>query len=190
MQTQNNSMPPVPPVGIVAAAGSDQTPVNLAIALALANAGIPVYPCAPDKRPRITGGYRAAVTDPNTISEWFTKWPTSLAAIPTGPQSGLFVLDVDGPAGRRSLNALLAKLGIERPADLSRVAVRTPSGGFHFYMTLRPGEAPRSRASDIAVGLDTRGIGGGIIAPGNRLPDGRSYELIDASDLPDFRGEA
>ena len=190
MQTQNNSIPPVPPVSIAAAAGSDQTPINLAIALALADAGIPVYPCSPDKRPKIAGGYRAAVTDRNTIIEWFIRWPTSLAAIPTGPQSGLFVLDVDGPAGRRSLNALLVKLGIERPADLSRVAVRTPSGGFHFYMTLRPGEAPRSRASDISLGLDTRGIGGGIIAPGNRHPDCRSYVLIDAADLPDFRGEA
>ena len=190
MQSHINSIPPVPPVGIAAVAGSNLVPVNLAIALALAEAGSPVYPCAPDKRPRIAGGYRAAVTDRNTILNWFTRWPNSLAAIPTGPQSGLFVLDVDGPAGRRSLNALLAKLGIEQPADLSRVVVRTPSGGLHFYFTLRAGETPRSRASDIALGLDTRGIGGGIIAPGNRLPDGRSYELIDAADLPDFGGEA
>ena len=188
MQTQIDSIPPVPPVGIAATAGSNQIPVNLAIALALADAGIPIYPCAPDKRPKITGSYLAAVTDLNTISEWFTKWPTSLAAIPTGPQSGFFVLDVDGPAGRRSLNALLVKLGIERPADLSRVVVRTPSGGLHFYFTLRSGETPKSRASDIAEGLDTRGIGGGIIAPGNRLPDGRSYELVDAADMSDFGG--
>ena len=38
--------------------------------------------------------------------------------------------------------------------------------------------------------LDTRGIGGGIIAPGNRLPDGRSYKLIDTADLPALRGAA
>lgn len=187
MQTSTNS---IPPVGFAAAAGSGRAPVNLAIALALAEAGIPVYPCAPDKRPRIAGGYRAAVTDRNTIIEWFTRWPTSLAAIPTGPQSGFFVLDVDGAAGRRSLNALFGELEIERPTDLSRVVVRTPSGGLHFYFTLQSGETPRSRASDIALGLDTRGIGGGIIAPGNRLPDGRSYELIDVADLPDFGGAA
>ena len=191
MQPKNNSIPPVPPVSIAAAAASDQTPVNLAIALALADAGIPVYPASPfTKAPLVLGGYKAATTDRATIVAWFAKWPIALAAIPTGPVSGLFVLDVDGPAGRRSLNTLLAKLGVEQPADLSRVAVRTPSGGLHFYFTLRSGETPRSRARDIAPGLDTRGIGGGIIAPGNRLPNGRSYELIDAANLPEFRGEA
>jgi hypothetical protein len=93
------------------------------------------------------------------------------------------MLDVDGKVGRRSLNALLARLGLEHVADLSRVVVRTPSGGLHLYFRLGAGEAPRTRSSDIAPGLDTRAIGGSIMAPGNVLPDGSRHELIDGVDL-------
>jgi putative DNA primase/helicase len=156
---------------------------NIAVALALALAGWPVFPCAPDKRPLIPGGRNAATTDERLIREWFARWPNALASIPTGPESGLWVLDIDGKAGRRSLNELLAKLGLEHVADLSRVIVRTPSGGLHIYFRLGARETPRTRSSDIAPGLDTRGIGGSIMAPGNVLPDGRRYELIDGADL-------
>ncbi len=174
------------PAAIAATSGTATPPANMAVALALADTRIPVYPCAPNKRPLIAGGYKAATTDAATITAWFNRWPLALVAIPTGPASGLWVLDVDGPAGRQSLRVLLVKLGLEQIADLSHVIVRTPSRGLHIYFSLRPGEAPRSRASDIRLGLDTRGIGGGIIAPGNVLPDGRSYRLIDASDLSEL----
>jgi hypothetical protein len=146
---------------------------------------LPVFPCTPDKRPLIPGGRNAASTDERQIQEWFARWPDALASIPTGPESGLWVLDVDKKAGRRSLEALLAELGLEHVADLSRVLVRTPSGGLHVYFRLGAGETPRTRSSDIAPDLDTRGIGGSIMAPGNVLPDGRRYELIDGADLLD-----
>lgn len=83
---------------------------------------------------------------------------------------------------------LLGRLGLKRITDLSRVIVRTPSGGPHIYFTCGSTEAPRSRASDIARGLDTRGIGGGIIAPGNVLPDGRRYKLKNAADPGEWDG--
>lgn len=165
-------------------------PRNLHVALALAEAGIPVYPCAPNKRPLVAGAFKVATTDGDTATAWFNKWPDALAVIPTGPASGLWALDVDAPEGLRSLPDLLRKLGFDHVAELSRVAASTPSGGLHIYFTLRPGECPRSRVSDIGPGLDTRGIGGGIIAPGNMLPDGRRYELIDAADLVDGRADA
>jgi|SRR5215207_8212082 len=166
------------------------TRTNLGTALALARSGRPVFPCDPDKRPLIPGGRNAATTDERLIREWFARWPDALASIPTGPESGLWVLDVDGEAGRRSLSVLLARLGLEHVADLSRVIVRTPSGGIHLYFRLGAGETPRTRPSDIAPGLDTRGIGGSIMAPGNVLPNGRRYKLIDGADLPEMQEDA
>ena len=164
-------------------------PLNLATALALADAGIPVYPVEitkfGNKCPLIKDQFNVATTDPERITRWFNRWPHALAGIPTGPISGLWVLDVDGPKGRESLNELLAKLGLEQVADLSNVIVRTPRGGLHIYFRLRNGEEPRSRASDIASGLDTRAAGGGIIAPGNTLTDGRSYQFINPIDFND-----
>jgi hypothetical protein len=77
-------------------------------------------------------------------------------------------------------------------ADLTRVVIRTPSGGLHFYFALREGERPRNRARDIGPGLDTRGVrsdgvsAGYVIAAGMELPDGRRYQPVDAAD-PDLR---
>ena len=91
------------PAAIAATSGAATPPANIAVALAFAEAGTPIYPCAPNKRPLIVGGYKAATTDAATITAWFNRWPFALVAIPTGPASGLWVLDVDGPAGRNSL---------------------------------------------------------------------------------------
>ena len=174
------------PTELAAVSGARTTPTNLAVALALADVGIPVFPCTPKKRPLVAGGYKAATIDRTVISAWFARWPNALVAVPTGPASGFWVLDVDGAAGRQSLNALLGKLGLAEIADVSRILVRTPGDGFHLHLRLRPGEAPRCRASGIALGLDTRGVGGFIIAPGNVLPDGRRYQLIDPAEFNDL----
>jgi hypothetical protein len=169
---------------IRAAFGNLTPPTNLNVALDLAPDGTPVYPASPyTKAPLVPGGYKAATTDRDTIIGWFARWPCALTAIATGPASGFFVLDVDGPAGLKALQQLLIRLSLEQIADLTSIVVRTPGGGLHLYFTLRPGETPRSRARDIGDGLDTRCIGGGIIAPGNVLPDGRSYRLVEAADL-------
>jgi hypothetical protein len=178
-------IPNTSPANALATSGGSNTPTNLSVALSYADAGIPVYWVSSAKRPYLPGGYKTATTDREKIIAWAMQYPAGLAAIPTGPASGVWVLDVDGPAGRKSLNSLLAELSLEQIADLSDVIIRTPGGGLHLYFKVRPGEAPRCRAGDIGPGLDSRAIGGGIIAPGNVLPDGRSYQFIDPVDLTD-----
>ena len=163
---------------------------NGAVAVALAVAGIPVFPCRESgsrlKQPYTEHGHNNATTQELTVRGWWSRWPGALVGIPTGPGSGLFVLDVDGPEGRQSLAQLLIRLQLETVRDLSRVIVETPSGGLHLYFRLQPGERPRNRAKDIGAGLDTRGVtadgrtAGYAIAPGSTLPDGRSYRLIEA----------
>lgn len=167
---------------------------NLEVAFAYARAGIRVFPCDERKRPLTPRGHHDATTDFDIIQGWWTCWPAALVGIPTGPGSGVWVLDVDGEAGRRSLKALMARLGIELVADLTPCISRTPSGGLHLIFRLQPGERPRNRARDIGAGLDTRGVkadgtsAGYIIAPGSMLPDGRGYELVDATALEPIGG--
>ncbi len=163
---------------------------NGAVALAFVGARLPVFPVreAPPrlKAPYTEHGHHDATTNESTVRCWWTRWPGALVGIPTGPGSGLWVLDVDGPMGLRSLGELLSRLNLETTRDLARVVVRTPGGGLHLYFRLEPGERPRNRAKDIGAGLDTRGVttdgqaAGYVIAPGSALPDGRSYELIEA----------
>lgn len=166
---------------------------NGAVACSFDKGGIPVFPCTPSgpraKQPLTPHGHHDATTDLETIRQWWANWPAALVGIPTGPDSGIWVLDVDGEAGRRSLNELLARIACETIADLTRCVVRTPSGGIHLYFRLAPNERPRNRARDIGAGLDTRGVkadgssGGYVIAPGSTLPDGRRYVLVDARTL-------
>lgn len=170
--------------------------INRVVALAFAQAGIPVFPCDASKRPLTPRGHHDATTDLEVIRRWWTRSPAALVGIPTGPDSGVWVLDVDGEAGRCSLNALMAGLGAETVADLTPCVSRTPNGGLHLIFRLQPGERPRNRARDIGAGLDTRGVkadgtsAGYFIAPGSILPDGRRYQFVDAITLEPVGGDA
>src|SRR5215831_20896501 len=81
-------------------------------ALIYAKHGIPIFPVDhrskspiprrdPDptgKRPGGipgTGGFYKATTDPSIITDWWTKHPRALIAVPMGPRSGVWVIDVD-----------------------------------------------------------------------------------------------
>lgn len=162
---------------------------NLASALYYAHAGIAVFPCDARKRPLTPRGHHDATSDLDAIRRWWARWRDALVGIPTGPDSGVWVLDVDGEAGRQSLNQLMARLRVETIADLTPCVSRTPGGGLHLIFRLQPGELPRNRARDIGAGLDTRGVkadgtsAGYFVAPGSRLPDGRRYGQVDAATL-------
>jgi hypothetical protein len=161
---------------------------QLALAIDDAGDGVPVFPASPHtKRPLCPHGFHDATTDAAQIRDWWSLWPDALAAAPTGPASGFWVLDVDR-GGHSGFADLLVRLGCDGIADLTPSWVETPGGGLHFYFRYEPGTDPRSRAGDIAPHIDTRGIGGYIILPGNVLPDGRSYRWAGTAaslhDLP------
>jgi hypothetical protein len=127
--------------------------------------------------------------DESRIRDWWRRFPDALVGIPAGHPSGLWFLDVDGREGREGLSGLLMFLKLGTLADLTPIVSRTPSDGLHLFFKFEPGTTPRNRASDIGPGLDTRGVrkdgrsAGYIIAPGTILPNGRSYRLVDASEL-------
>lgn len=156
------------------------------LALEYGAAGIPVFPVAPKtKRPLTKHGVLDATTDADQVRAWWAQHPDALAAAPTGEPSRFWVLDVD-KGGHDAFNQLLATLCCETLEDLSPVYTRTPGDGLHFYFRFEPGTTPRTRASDIAANIDTRGLGGSIILPGNLLPDGRVYRGTErtAFDAP------
>ena len=179
---------------------SGPSSANLKVALAYAAAGVPVFPCVPSgprvKQPLTSHGHHDATTNSHQIRRWWARDPDALVGIPAGAGSGVWVLDVDGAAGRGSLNDLLARLGLASIADLTRCVSQTATGGLHLVFALQPGERPRNRAGDIGAGLDTRGVradgssAGYFIAPGSVLPDGRRYEFIDPATLEATGGDA
>lgn len=143
-------------------------------ALAYAARGWRVFPVK-GKKPLVEWG-TAATTDETAIRKMWDKRPRAGIGIATG--NGLVVVDLDvHDPERNGLDnwpKLLADTGIDVATP---VAVRTPSGGMHLYFA--EGEQDwRNSAGGLAPGVDVRGNGGYVVAPGGS----RAYEWVDGFD--------
>ena len=155
---------------------------TLTAALAMAERGVPIFPCGPDKRPLTPHGFKAATTAPAQIRAWWGQWPDALIGRPTGAMTRVVVLDVDqdgikGKDGGTSLAELEAQHG---PLP-DTWEVLTPSGGRHLYFR-HPGPRVPCSASKVGADLDIRGDGGYVIVPPSRLADRREYRWEGSSD--------
>lgn len=157
------------------------------VAAKLARAGFPVFPCSHDKRPLTQHGFKDATAVLSEVEAYWRQHPSALIGLPTGAASGVFVidLDIDKSTGEPLGESSLAALGFSDLKD--RVpSVLTPSGGLHLYF--RATGLP-STAKKLGAGIDTRGNGGYVIAPGSVGPSGayvaRGGPICPAS-LPDL----
>jgi hypothetical protein len=157
-----------------------------AVALACAWAGWRVFPLGRDKRPAIRNWPTLATTDPRTIDEWFAPcgWvgqPERLVGVMTGPESGIWVLDIDVKSanGFATARDLLGAQGVtHRPATF---VVRTPSGGEHWYFAW-PDDGRvigNSASGRLGPGLDSRGWHGYVVAPSSP-----GYVVLDGTLPP------
>jgi hypothetical protein len=151
---------------------------NLTAALALAAAGVKIFPAGADKRPLFRQWQEIATTDRDIISGWWRGVPYALPAIPCGA-NGLLVIDLDrhgnGSDGVSSFNALVARHGALPPGV---PMVKTPNDGLHLYFRQPPGEPLGNSRGNLPAGCDVRGAGGFVIGPGAVLPDGRSWTRV------------
>src|SRR5262245_43977332 len=68
----------------------------LQAALNAAERGWHVFPCDPQtKRPLVESGLRDATRDAAIITGWWSTWPFAMIGVRTGPESGIWVLDLD-----------------------------------------------------------------------------------------------
>jgi hypothetical protein len=141
-------------------------------ALALARAGIPVFPCLPgSKFPAVAGAYQAASVDVGQIDQWWSQADYNVAISPHA--AGYAVADVD-PGGEAAWVALLAEHG-EPPATYT---VETPRGGLHLYYA---GALP-STVGKLGPRIDTRGEGGYVLVPPS-IVDGKPYRVLHDTDI-------
>jgi hypothetical protein len=148
---------------------------NAYFARKLASLGLAVFPCGDDKRPKRGIKWRdESTTELAKVEEWWSESQDALPAIDLG-KTGLIVLDADrhgGPDGVAAIEKLFASCS----TNLAEVpTVITPSGGRHYYFK-QPNREPLGNArGSLPNGIDVRGAGGYVIAPGAQLPDGRRY---------------
>jgi putative DNA primase/helicase len=85
------------------------------------------------------------------------------------------VLDVDGEEGKATLAGLQSRHGALPPT----VTSLTGSGGWHLFFGLPSGRTVRNSVRRLGLGLDTRGLGGYVIAPPSIHPSGQAYGFAE-----------
>jgi hypothetical protein len=149
---------------------------NLTVALSLAAAGLPVFPAGRDKRPLLVGWQERASTEEEQIHKWWDSCATALPAIVVG-RAALVVIDCDrhpgGNDGIKAFNQLVSA----NDATLANVPMtKTARGGAHLFFRQPSGVPLCNGRGDLPDGIDVRGAGGFVIAPGAVLPNGKRWQ--------------
>ena len=141
----------------------------------LAAQGFSVFPIkARDKRPLGPWErYRKERAAGSELALW-AQAPHLNAGIATGEISGIFVVDLD--------NAEAEKAFFKR--GLARTPTVKTANGRHVYFR-HPGFAVKNSAGRIGHGIDVRGDGGYVCAPGSIHPTGVAYKWeVSPADTP------
>jgi hypothetical protein len=124
-----------------------------------------------DKLPATKHGYKSIfeLSDAEILSYW-ERNPDFNIGLPTGSVNGIFVFDIDGEDGKRSLYTLEKEYGI-----LPRTATSLTSEGKHMLFKFQEGLRNRAR---VMPGLDIRADGGYIVVPPSIHPSGKKYRWL------------
>lgn len=128
---------------------------------------------SPGKHPRFPRWSQRALRTAEAIRAHWRQFPLDNVGIATGSISGVVVLDVDGPEGEATLNALVAVHGA-LPVGPS---VRTARGVHYYFAAGSVSLHNRAGASGrgLGAGLDIRAAGGFVIVPPSVHASGHVY---------------
>jgi putative DNA primase/helicase len=122
-----------------------------------------------------------ATTEAETIRRWWAQYPYANIGVATGPESGLFVLDVDPRSGGKESLSELERLHGPLPAT---VQSQTGGGGAHYLFQYPTDGTVIGNATSVAgfPGLDIKGDGGFIVVPPSIHATGARYEWVNPPD--------
>ena len=142
----------------------------LKAALSYARQGWSVIPLEPrGKNPLVKWkSFQTERADENQIKKWWTDWPDANIGVVTGAISGMFVLDVDGEEGQKSIEG----------RDLRATVTSRTGRGSHYYFKIPEGRKIENKVG-ILKGVDIRGEGGYVVVPPSIHSTGRTYEWTE-----------
>ena len=142
-------------------------------ALRYAEGGLAVLPCKPGgKDPAVSGAYKSATRDPQTIKRWFASDPTPNLGVHPGASRHV-VLDIDVKNDKDGEGDLFMAECEHGPLP-ETWTVRTPSGGWHLWFAVPEGYALPGNAS-LSKSIDVRSAKGYVLLPPSTI-DGEPYE--------------
>ncbi len=132
-----------------------------------------------------------ATTDPTLIERWWGRTPDANIAVATGSGSGIFVLDVDGPEGERSLIELERHHG-----PLPELFTMSWTGGAHAgwqaFFAYPEGRTIGNSGGRLGAKIDTRGTRGLVVLPPSRTVNVYRWETdrnpveLPPAEAPDW----
>jgi hypothetical protein len=147
----------------------------LQAALSYAERGWHVLPCHPEtKRPVTEHGLHDATSDPAAITKWWTQWPGAMIGVRTGPESGIWAIDLDVADGVNGVEAFYDLAAGRLIPETTKT--KTPRGGVHMFFAWADGV--KNSAGKLAAGVDTRGEDGYCILPPSQRSDRKCYEPL------------
>jgi hypothetical protein len=156
---------------------------NGGVALRFGEAGLAVFPCGPDKRP-LCQWRLESTTDSTAIARSWERHPQALVGLDLA-KSRLIAIDPDRKPG--APDGVAALRDITNIEALGCPITRTPGGGLHLIFRQRDDEALGNTCGALPKGIDVRGAGGYIIAPGSTRQDGTGWQpMPGAPDICDL----
>lgn len=150
--------------------------VSASTVLRMAQYGWQLFPVKPRaKEPLVADWPHQATNEELRLQSWINRFPACNWGVATGPESGIFVVDVDGENGLRAI-VNLEHRGYVLPKTLM---TRTGRGTHAYLKWPANGALIRNSAGKLAPGLDLRGAGGYAIVPPSVHPSGSAYAFID-----------
>ena len=156
---------------------------NLAVALAMAAAGLPIFPAAVTfdekkqqwkKKPRIENWQQEATTDEQRLRYWWSEWPDAVPGIELG-RANLLMIDTDRH-GREDGVANFAALAAQHVPLPDHPIAKTAGDGEHHYFKQWNGETFGNGEGALrGKEINVRGRGGWAVAPGSVRPDGKRW---------------
>lgn len=132
------------------------------------------------KSPLCQNGFKSATTDLTTLQNWNKQFPDCNIGIPTGSINNIFVVDVDGEIGAKSLAML------EEKHDKLNAPTVSTGKGKHLYFKMPEDIEINSSVSKIADHIDIRGNGGYVVAPPSIHENGNQYTWENFDFNQDF----
>jgi DNA-directed RNA polymerase specialized sigma24 family protein len=161
---------------------------NLETAIALARAGLLIFPALVQKqpgrdiwskRPALKNWREIASSDYEQLQKWWSWQPDALPGIELG-RSGLIVIDTDRHGGADGIQNFDDLVSRHEPLP-SHPIVETPAGRHHIFA--QPSPRLGNRTGALPPGIDVRGAGGWVVAPGAVRSDLAAWRPLKGTPL-------
>lgn len=143
--------------------------------------GLHVFPLQAGSKIPFKGsrGCKDATTDPAQVTAWWAAQPEANIGIATGHL--VDVVDIDGHAGQRSRVANWDDIFAKIDADGVAKVLTPRVGGMHIYVPT----TGDPNSTNIVPSVDYRGLGGYVVAPPSRTPEGH-YRFLGSPALEQY----